>query len=558
MSVQSNNPTQPVSGTVTVLQGSPPWTVKPDGTGWTLTGTSANVNVTNFPATQPISGSITANIGTTGGLALDTSVNGLLLAAGAAFVAQPGPLMMGVVATSNPTPTTGQLAPVSIVAANGSVRVQAIQGANGGMVNAWWVKHTDGTNGPVAVKAASTPAVAADEALVVAVSPNNSVAVTGTFFQGTQPVSGTVTANQGSPPWTVKPDGTGWSLTGTSANVNVTNFPATQTIAGTVTVSTITTMPALVAGAATIGKVDILGNAGATLDAANGGAVPTNGLQVGGGSVAGGTTFEVLTVKAASVAAAATDTSLVVQPLVGSHVMNTAAAGTQLVGVVGSGAAVMDAITTAATTPVNGLATLGAYVTTKPALTTGQSVALQVDATGALMVNKDSRRSTYSATSSFVPLASATLPIWAMIGSATKTIRITHIRADVYCTVGTALPGTLTLGRLSALTGGTAVAVGSMPHDSANAAATAVASTYAGGLPASVTAGFQARTGFLQWVTGGATVAQPTSTLDWYFGDDGGQQLVLRGTSQWFALILSSVGTTPVMEVTVEWVEDNS
>lgn len=38
----------------------------------------------------------------------------------------------------------------------------------------------DGANGPVAVKPASTAAVAADKALVVAISPNNSVAVTGT------------------------------------------------------------------------------------------------------------------------------------------------------------------------------------------------------------------------------------------------------------------------------------------------------------------------------------------------------------------------------------------
>lgn len=51
-------------------------------------------------------------------------------------------------------------------------------------------KITDGTN-VATVKAASTAAGATDKALVVAVSPNNSVAVTGTFFQATQPVSGT-------------------------------------------------------------------------------------------------------------------------------------------------------------------------------------------------------------------------------------------------------------------------------------------------------------------------------------------------------------------------------
>lgn len=65
-----------------------------------------------------------------------------------------------------------------------------IQGAANSIANAWPFKVTDGTN-TASVKAASTAAVATDPALVVAVSPNNSVAVTGTFWQATQPVSGT-------------------------------------------------------------------------------------------------------------------------------------------------------------------------------------------------------------------------------------------------------------------------------------------------------------------------------------------------------------------------------
>jgi hypothetical protein len=53
-------------------------------------------------------------------------------------------------------------------------------------------KITDGTN-VATVKAASTAAGATDKAVVVAISPNNTVGVTGTFWQATQPVSGTVT-----------------------------------------------------------------------------------------------------------------------------------------------------------------------------------------------------------------------------------------------------------------------------------------------------------------------------------------------------------------------------
>ena len=52
------------------------------------------------------------------------------------------------------------------------------QGTANTLANAWSQKITDGTNGPVAVKAPSTAAVATDPALVVAISPNNSLAFT--------------------------------------------------------------------------------------------------------------------------------------------------------------------------------------------------------------------------------------------------------------------------------------------------------------------------------------------------------------------------------------------
>jgi hypothetical protein len=105
------------------------------------------------------------------------------------------------------------------------------------------------------------------------VAVTNSVAVTGVFFQSTQPVS---IASMPSTPVTgtfwqvtqpvsiatmpttaVKPDGTVWTLTGTSANANITNaslavtgtfFQATQPVS-------LTTLPALTAGTAVIGHV---------------------------------------------------------------------------------------------------------------------------------------------------------------------------------------------------------------------------------------------------------------------------------------------------------------
>ena len=56
------------------------------------------------------------------------------------------------------------------------------QGPANTLANAWSTKLTDGTNGPAAVKAASTAAVAADQALVVAINPTSQVAnTTGTL-----------------------------------------------------------------------------------------------------------------------------------------------------------------------------------------------------------------------------------------------------------------------------------------------------------------------------------------------------------------------------------------
>jgi hypothetical protein len=146
-------------------------------------------------------------------------------------------------ATSNPL-TTGQVGVQQMTANRAShINVRQSNGTELGTIGSpFYTALTNGTTVP-GIKAASTAAVAADPALVVAVSPNNTIPVSGTFWQTTQPISGTVTANQGGAPWTMKPDGTSWTLTGTSANVDVTNtvavsgtfWQATQPVSGTIT-----------------------------------------------------------------------------------------------------------------------------------------------------------------------------------------------------------------------------------------------------------------------------------------------------------------------------------
>ncbi len=96
LKVDGSAVTQPVSGTVTIT---------PSGT-------------------QIVSGTVTANIGTTNGLALDSSVNGILLAQGSTTSGQKGSLIQGAVTTAAPTYTSAQTSPISLTTA-GALRTDA-------------------------------------------------------------------------------------------------------------------------------------------------------------------------------------------------------------------------------------------------------------------------------------------------------------------------------------------------------------------------------------------------------------------------------------------------
>jgi hypothetical protein len=159
--VDGSGATQPVSGTVAATQ---------SGT-WNITNISGTISLPTGAATE-------------------TSLAKLTLAQGSTTSGQSGTLMQGAVTTAAPTYTTAQTSPLSLTTAgalriDGSSTTQPVsgtvtsnQGTANTLANAWSMKITDTTNGPVAVKAASTAAVAGDSALVVAVSPNNSVTVT--------------------------------------------------------------------------------------------------------------------------------------------------------------------------------------------------------------------------------------------------------------------------------------------------------------------------------------------------------------------------------------------
>ena len=154
------------------------------------------LHVDGSKVTQPISA---ASLPLPTGASTEASLAKLTLTQGSTTSGQSGPIIQGAVTTSAPSYSTGQTSPLSLTTV-GALRVDgsgatqpvsgtitANQGTSASLANAWALKITDTTNGPVAVKPASTPAVASDPSLVVTPSPN------GTFFAAVKQPAGSVT-----------------------------------------------------------------------------------------------------------------------------------------------------------------------------------------------------------------------------------------------------------------------------------------------------------------------------------------------------------------------------
>ena len=84
-----------------------------DPTGTTTQPVSGTVTANAGTGTFTVSGTVTANVGTTNGLAVDSSVNGILNAQASATSGEKGPLAQCAVTTSAPGYTTAQTDPLS-------------------------------------------------------------------------------------------------------------------------------------------------------------------------------------------------------------------------------------------------------------------------------------------------------------------------------------------------------------------------------------------------------------------------------------------------------------
>lgn len=206
--------TQPVSGTVTANAGTGTFTVDASGHTVPVSGTffqaTQPVSGTFWQTTQPVSGTVTANIGTSGSLALNSSVTGLQVAQGSTTSGQSGSLTLGAVTTSAPVYSSGQSSPFSLTVAGG-LRVDG-SGTTQPVSGTFWQ-----ATQPVSAASLPLPSGAATSALqttgntslstisgqlpsalgaktttnsmAVNIASDQTVAVSGTFFQSTQPVS---------------------------------------------------------------------------------------------------------------------------------------------------------------------------------------------------------------------------------------------------------------------------------------------------------------------------------------------------------------------------------
>lgn len=160
-----------------------------------LANTAANstaVKVDGSAVTQPVSGTLTANIGTTNGLALDATVAKLTLAQGSTTSGQDGALVQGAVTTAAPTYTTAQTSPLSLTTA-GALRVDAsattqpISGTLSATQSGTWTVGFSFGAGVELIDSGGTNKAS--------ISSGGALKVDGSAV--TQPVSGTVTANAG-------------------------------------------------------------------------------------------------------------------------------------------------------------------------------------------------------------------------------------------------------------------------------------------------------------------------------------------------------------------------
>lgn len=165
----------------------------------------------------------------------------------------------------------------------------------------------------------------------------------------------------------------------------------------------------------------------------------------------------------------------------------------------------------------------------------------------------DGQKTTYSATITALVGAATATDIFTLTGSATKTVRINHVEISGTQTTS-AVRDVLLLRRSTANTGGTSTNPTRVSHDSTNAAATATVNAYTVNPTLGTLVG-TIRTGKLDIES--TNLVGGSDHLIFDFGTRPGQAIVLRGIAEVFAVNLNGVTSAGnSMDVAIEWTEE--
>jgi len=172
--------------------------------------------------------------------------------------------------------------------------------------------------------------------------------------------------------------------------------------------------------------------------------------------------------------------------------------------------------------------------------------------TGIAAVSTEGSKATYSVgISGFTPAATPT-DWWQIIGSATKTVRVTRIAVSGWATAAIAVD-LLLIKRTTASTGGTPTAPAIGVHDSNDAAATAVVNSFAANPSPLGTTG-----GTLRAAKHNLGAAGNAGTVVWDFTTRNSKGIVLRGVAQQLVLNWGGVAVPSgtLLDVDCEWTEE--
>jgi hypothetical protein len=197
---------------------------------------------------------------------------------------------------------------------------------------------------------------------------------------------------------------------------------------------------------------------------------------------------------------------------------------------------------------------MGRYNPTAPSVLSnipgGSTIEDQSDSAGSLYINDEGRKASYRAVTSGV-VVTANGVFLQIIGSATKTIRINRIFCTGVLTTGAQVLVQVqrTTAAASAVAG--AVAITPTRLDTANAVATAVPTSYT-----SATLG----TGNTLLATARAVFSPATALstpAEFIFGTRNAQALVIRGTSEWAQVTVSTASYIGALfDISLEFTEE--